>query len=378
MTRHFSWLRLWGLLIKEINQFRRDYTTFAMILGIPIVQIVLFALAINTNPKHLPAALINSDNGPFSRSLVHALANTQYFNFKYNFVTEKQANDLLASQKILFILNIPSDFSRQLVRGDSPSALLEADGTNPVSIAYAVAAANNLMESVFQYDLLGPLQSLNSKHGAAKLNTHIRYNPENVTQYFIVPGLIGVILTMTLVMVTAMALTREYERGTLEGLLITPALPVEVIIGKSLPYIVVGYLQALFILGLAATFFSIPIKGSVFLLLVIILPFILANLFVGITFSTVTKTQLEASQASTFFFLPSILLSGFAFPFEGMPLWAQWIGNVLPMTHFINIARGIMLKGTGFLQIWPDLWPILVFMLLMLFIAMKRYRQTLD
>lgn len=378
MTTGFSFFRLWGLLIKEFTQFKRDHSTFAMIISLPIVQLFLFGFAINTNPKQLPAALINFDNGPFSRSLVHELENTQYFKFNHYPSSEKAANQLFATHQVLFTLSIPADFSRKIVRGEYPAALLEVDGTDPVSVAYAVSASNGLMQTVFQYDLTGPLKHLNPSTGAAELRVHTKYNPSAITQYNIVPGLLGTVLTMTFVMVASMALTRERERGTMESLLATPILPLEVIIGKALPFIIVGYLQLIIVIVIATFFFSIPMIGNPLLLLIATLPFILANLSVGITISTLAKTQLEASQISIFFFLPSMLLSGFAFPFKGMPLWAQWIGNLLPLTHFINIVRGIMLKGIGFVEAWVDLWPILVFMMVMLFIALNRYRQTLD
>jgi len=374
----FSWFRLWGLILKEFTQFKRDHSTFAMVITLPIVQLILFGLAINTNPKFLPSALINSDSGPFARTLIHQLQNTEYFKFDHFPRSEAESKRMMDTHQILFALQIPPDFSRKLVRGERPQALLEVDGTDPVSVAYAVSASNNLMPNVFQYDLIGPLASLNSKPPPADLIIHTKYNPSAITQYNIVPGLMGTVLTMTFVMVASMALTRERERGTMETLLSTPILPVEVIIGKAMPFIIVGYLQVLIVILLAILFFKVPMLGNPFLLLIVVLPFILANLSVGITISTLAKTQLEASQISIFFFLPSMLLSGFAFPFKGMPIWAQWIGNVLPLTHFINIVRGIMLKGIGFAAVWVDLWPILIFMMLMLLIALKRYRQTLD
>lgn len=378
MTQKFSFYRLWGLIIKEFTQFRRDRSTFAMIIFMPILQLLIFGLAINANPKHLPTALINSDNGPFSRTLIHELENTQYFKFDHYPESEAEASKLIATHQVLFALNIPPDFSRKLVRGEKPSALMEVDGTDPVSVAYAVSASSGLMANVFQYDLIGPLKSLNSKTGPAQLLVHTKYNPSAITQYNIVPGLLGTLLTMTFVMVASMALTREREQGTMETLLATPILPLEVIIGKAAPFIIVGYLQVIVILSIAIFFFKVPMTGSLTLLLIMVLPFILASLSVGITISTIAKSQLEASQASIFFFLPSILLSGFAFPFKGMPEWAQIIGNILPLTHFINIVRGIMLKGIGFAEAWIDLWPLLVFMLVMLIIAVKRYRKTLD
>lgn len=378
MQDRFSFFRLWGLIAKEFLQFRRDRSTFVIIIFMPILQLAIFGLAINMNPKHLPSSLINFDNGPFSRTLIHALENTQYFKFDHFPKSEQEANKLIETHQVLFTLTIPPDFSRQLVRGKHPSALLEVDGTDPVSVAYAVSASNGLMNNVFQYDLTGVLKSLNPTTNPAQLLIHTKYNPSAITQYNIVPGLLGTLLTMTFVMVASMALTREREHGTMETLLATPITPLEVIIGKATPFIVVGYLQVVVILIIAILFFRVPMVGSLLLLLAVVFPFILANLSVGITISTIAKTQLEASQTSIFFFLPSMLLSGFAFPFKGMPDWAQFIGNLLPLTHFINIVRGLMLKGISFAEVWVDLWPLLVFMLAMLVIALKRYRQTLD
>lgn len=378
MHKSFSFYRLWGLIIKEFTQFRRDRTTFAVIISLPIIELTLFGLAINTNPKQLPTALINYDNGPFSRTLVHELENTQYFNFNYIPKSENDADRLMATHQVLFILNIPSDFSRKIIRGEHPSALLEVDGTDPVSVAYAVAGANGLMNNVFQNDLHGLLDNLNPKSNPAELRIHTKYNPVAVTQYNIVPGLIAVVLTMTFVTVASMALTRERELGTMETLLSTPLHPLEVIIGKATPFVFVGYMQLMVVLAISVGFFHIPMVGSPFWLIVFTLPFILANLAVGISISTIAKSQLEASQISLFFFLPSMLLSGFAFPFKGMPMWAQWIGSVFPMTHFINIVRGLMLKGIGPSEAWVDLWPMVVFMLIMLFIAISRYHRTLD
>lgn len=378
IQNRFSFYRLWALIIKEFTQFRRDRATFRIVIILPILQLILLGYAINTNPRYLPTALINFDSGPFSRSLIHELENTQYFKFDHFPKTENDAKKLLATHQILFTLSIPPDFSRKLVRGEKPSALLEADGTDPVSVAYALSAASTLMNNVFQYDLYGPLQWLNPKPSPAQLLVHTKYNPSGITQYNIVPGLVGLILTLTFVMVTSMALTREREHGTLESLLATPLLPMEVIIGKTAPFILVGYSQMIFIIVIAILIFRVPMIGNPMLLAIATLPFILASLLVGILISTLAKTQLEASQMSLFFYLPSLILSGFAFPFKGMPLWAQWLGNVLPLTHFINIMRGIMLKGVTFTEVWIDVWPILIFMLLIFYIATKRYRRTLD
>jgi ABC-2 type transport system permease protein len=376
--KHFSWQRLWGIILKELTQFKRDHSTFALVIFLPIVQLILFGLAINTNPKNLPSAIVNFDSGPFARSLWHGLENTGYFKFNHAPATEQAAQELMDKHQVLFTLHIPSDFSNQLIRGKQPQALLEVDGTDPVSVAYALSAGTTMMNSVFQYDLVGNLQGLAPASAPAQLVIHNKYNPSIITQYNIVPGLLGTVLTMTFVLVASMALTRERERGTLESLLATPVTPLEVIIGKSMPFILVGYLQTLIVLIIAVTLFAIPMRGSVTLLMFLCFPFILANLFVGMMMSTIAKTQLEASQVSIFFFFPSLLLSGFAFPFYGMPLWAQFLGHILPLTHFINIVRGIMLKGLGVKYILIDLWPILIFLLVVLVIAIKRYRQTLD
>lgn len=374
----FSFFRLWGLIVKEFTQFKRDRSTFVIIITIPILQLILFGMAINTNPKHLPSALINFDDGPFARTLIHEFENTQYFKFDHRPSSETAARELMETHQVLFILSIPPDFSRKLIRGEKPQALLEVDGTDPVSVAYAVSASSGLMNTVFQYDLIGPLSRLNPTNGPAQLLIHTKYNPSVITQYNIVPGLLGTVLTLTFVMVASMALTREYERGTMETLLSTPLLPLEVIIGKATPFIIVGYLQLIIMILIAVLFFSVPMVGNPLVLFIFTLPFILASLAVGITISTLAKTQLEASQMGIIFFLPSMLLSGFAFPFKGMPEWAQTLGNILPLTHFINIVRGILLKGISLSEIWVDLWPIIIFMLVMLFVALKRYHKTLD
>lgn len=378
MLSQFSWRRLWGLIIKEFIQFKRDHSTFAIIICLPIVQLTLFGFAINTNPKQLPSALLNADDGPFARTLISELENTKYFKFMYFPKSEAAAKKLMDTHKVLFTLYVPSDFSRKIVRGERPNALLDVDGTDPVSVTAASSAASTLMKNVFQYDLIGPLSDLKATNLAAQIIIHMKYNPSAITQYNIVPGLLGTVLTMTFVMVASMALTRERERGTFESLLATPVLPIEVIIAKAVPFIAVGYLQVVIVMLLTYFVFHVPMVGNPYLLLTLTFPFILANLFVGITISTIAKTQLEASQISIFFFLPSMLLSGFAFPFKGMPVWAQGIGNVLPLTHFINIVRGIMLKGVNFASLWVDIWPILAFLLIMLVVAVRGYKQTLD
>lgn len=374
----FNFARFAAIIRKEFIQMRRDRLTFAMMFGIPIIQLILFGFAINTDPKNLPVAVLAADNSPFARRFVHAMENSGYFDVTRNVHNEEEARRLLARGEVQFVLNIPADFSRRLVRGDRPALLVEADATDPSAVSSAVQVINEISRTAFDRDLAGPMQRLAAKPGPAELRIHLDYNPDRVTQYNIVPGLMGVVLTMTMVVITALAVTRERERGTMESLLATPALPLEVMTGKIIPYIVVGYVQVTLILLAAKILFHVPMVGSLPLLYISALCFIAATLAVGITISTLATNQLQAMQMSFFFFLPSLLLSGFMFPFRGMPEWAQAIGSALPLTHFLRVLRGILLKGNTFPDIWPDLWPILAFGFVVMLFGALRYRRTLD
>lgn len=390
----YSWQRLYAVIAKEFIQMLRDKGTLAMIIALPLMQIILFGYAINTNPHNLPTAVVASDYSVYTRDFLKGLENSDYFKVVATVKSEQEAERLIATGKVLFIVNFPPNFTRDLIRGQKPALLVEADASDPSATGNALAALSAIAQNVFSYDLKGSLSYVNNSSGQninqANLNPqfsagspidlriHARYNPSQITQLNIVPGLMGVILTMTMVMITAVAVTRERERGTMENLLATPIQPLEVMVGKVLPYIIVGYIQASLILFAAAVLFAVPVKGSILLLIAMVMPFIAANLIVGLTMSTVAKNQLQSVQMTTFFFLPSILLSGFMFPFSGMPTWAQWIGQVLPLTHFLRITRGILLKGNGWLEIWPDVWPILVFLLAVMILGVKRYRKTLD
>ena len=374
----FNFQRFWAIVAKEFIQMRRDRITFAMMVGIPMVQLILFGYAINSNPKHLPTAVYTADNSPFSRTIVWALRNSSYFDIVSEPKNEADIQRLLAEGRIQFAVEIPVDFSRKLIRGEKPDLLLEADATDPSAVGFAISAMNSLAPTVLNRDLTGPLRPLVSSPTPFNLVTQQHYNPENISQYNIVPGLMGVMLTMTMIIITGLAITRERERGTMENLLSTPVHPGEVITGKIIPYILVGYVQVFLVLLAARFLFNVPMLGSIPLLLILVLLFILANLAVGITFSTIAKNQLQAVQMAFFFFLPSLLLSGYMFPFRGMPGWAQDIGEMLPLTHFLRVVRGILLKGNGLSAIAPDLWPIALFLAVMLTIAVKRYRQTLD
>lgn len=378
MTLPLSASRLRALVWKEFIQAFRDRLTFAMMVGVPVLQLTLFGYAINSDPRSLPAAVMSADNSMFSRSIVSALQNSDYFRIVAQPPTEADADRMMARGEVQFIIFIPVDFGRKIVRGERPAMLIEADATDPIATANAVAAVTRLEQSALQHDLAGPLARFEERSPPFEIRVHNRYNPEGVTEFNIVPGLIGTILTMTLVMMTAIAVTREHERGTMESLLATPARPLEVMLGKIAPYIVIGYIQVGVILVAANILFDVPMIGSLALLSLSLLLFIAANLAVGFTFSTLAQSQLQAMQMGVFYFLPSILLSGFLFPFRGMPGWAQAIGELLPLTHMLRIVRGILLKGSSLADIQANLWPMLAFMLVVSIIALRRYRQTLD
>jgi ABC-2 type transport system permease protein len=374
----FSFGRFVAILVKEFIQIRRDRLTFAMMFGIPILQLTLFGYAINSDPKHLPTAIRVADQSPFARSLVRALENSGYFRIVREAASEAETDWLLATGEAQFVLHIPTDFGRDVMRGERPSVLLEADATDPVATGTALSAIGAINRRALDHDLTGGLADLAASPPPFELLVQRRYNPEGITRYNIVPGLLGVVLTMTMVVMTSLGVTRERERGTMETLLAMPVRPLEVMCGKILPYILIGYVQATVILLAARFLFAVPIAGSLVLLGLVLILFIAANLAVGFTFSTAAKSQLQGMQMAFFFFLPSILLSGFMFPFRGMPLWAQWIGDVLPLTHFLRIVRGILLKGNGAAEILPEIWPLLGFLLAAGTIALLRYRQTLD
>ena len=374
----FSLSRWLGIVGKEFIQLKRDRLTFGMIVGIPVIQLVLFGFAINSDPKHLPTAVLSADRSEFSRSILAGLKNSDYFAFVGEAVDERDADRMLATGTAQFVITIPADFSRRLVRGERPALLLEADATDPAATGNAIAAVNQLAQTVLARDLVGPLAPLAASPGAFEVRIHPRYNPEAITQYNIVPGLMGVILTMTMVMMTGLAITRERERGTMENLLATPATSLEVMTGKIVPYVLIGLVQVTIILGLARLLFEVPMLGSLTVLYLAVLLFIAANLTLGLTFSSLAQNQLQAVQMTFFFFLPSILLSGFMFPFRGMPVWAQTVGEALPLTHFLRIVRGVLLKGNGWLEVLPEAWPIAAFMLVVIAVGLRFFRSTLD
>jgi len=378
MNGFFSFSRFAAVFMKEFVQMRRDRITFGMMIGVPLMQLVLFGYAINSDPKNLPAALVMGENSTFARSIVSAIENTDYFRFLDAPISEREADWMLRTGEIQFAVTIPPHFSDDLVRGRRPAIAVEADATDPVATANAVSALANLDRSALQHDLRGPLAGLAPTETPFELRIQRRYNEEGLSQYNVVPGLIGVVLTMTMIMMTGLAMTRERERGTMENLLAMPVKPIEVMLGKIVPFIFVGYVQVAIILLAAKFLFRVPFEGSLTILSIAAVAFIAANLAVGFTFSTLATNQLQAMQLSVFFFLPSILLSGFMFPFEGMPRWAQAIGAILPTTYFMRSVRGILLKGNGWTDLWPHVWPMLLFTLVVMGFALVFYRKTLD
>ncbi|ANJ71039.1 mannose-1-phosphate guanyltransferase [Ralstonia insidiosa] len=378
----FSVQRWWSVVLKEFLQLRRDRVTFAMMIGIPIMQLFLFGFAINADPKHLLTGVIAADQSEFTRSFLAGMRNSDYFDLAKTLPDETAGREALAKGQLQFVVTIPPDFTRKLVRGERPSLLVEADATDPAATGLAVASLSQLVQGVVDKDMKGALAPLaGGTSGAAPpfdVRVHKLYNPEGITQYNIIPGLMGTILTMTMVMMTGLAMTRERERGTMENLLATPVHPLEVMTGKIVPYIFIGLVQVTIILLMAYFVFQVPFVGSVWMVYVSALLFIVASLTVGITLSSLAQNQLQATQLTFFYFLPNILLSGFMFPFVGMPKWAQVIGNLLPMTYFNRLTRGILLKGNGWFELWPSIWPLMVFTVVVLSIALRFYRKTLD
>jgi ABC-2 type transport system permease protein len=374
----FSLGRWWGIVRKEFLQLRRDRITFGMIVGVPIVQLLLFGYAINTDPRHLPTAVVVTEHSEFTRSYLAAMRTSGYFEFVAELRGEEAAREALQRGDVKFVVTFPTGFTRELLRGERPALLVEADATDPAAAGAALASVRELAHSVVQKDLRGPLAHLAGAPPPFEVRVHRLYNPEGLSQHNIVPGLMGVILAMTMVMMTGLAMTRERERGTMENLLAMPPRPLEVMAGKIVPYVFIGLIQISIIMLAARWLFAVPFLGSVVTLYLVALVFISANLTVGITLSSLAQNQLQAMQLTFFYFLPSILLSGFMFPFEGMPKWAQAIGSAIPTTYFMRSVRGILLKGNGWAELWPHVWPMLLFTTIVMLIALRFYRRTLD
>ncbi|MFL6731649.1 MAG: ABC transporter permease [Sphingomicrobium sp.] len=375
-----SFSRILAVLAKEFTQLVRDRLTYAMIIGIPVIQLLLFGYAINSDPKHLPTAVLVQDQGRFSRSILGALVRSDYFDIRYEARSPAEMDRLIERGEVQFAITIPGDFTRRVVRRDKPQILVEADASDPAATGPAVAALAALPQYALMSDLKGPLAAVAASSSPEPFEVVVqrRYNPESITAYNIVPGLVATILTITLVMMTALGMTREAERGTMETLLATPLRPIEVMIGKLTPYVLVGIIQATLIISMARILFGVPMAGGWPALIIGLFLFIVGSLSLGFLVSTVARTQLQAMQMAVFYLLPSILLTGFLFPFRGMPQWAQWIGTAVPVTHMLRVVRGSMLKGVGIGDALPSLGALALFVLIVASIAVRKYRTTLD
>jgi ABC-2 type transport system permease protein len=369
-----SWRRVGAIIVKEFLQLRRDRITFATMIAIPLVQITLFGYAINTNPRYLPTAVLLQESSDVGRSILAALQNTRYFRIVAQVQDVDALDRMLASGEVLFAIEIPAGFERALRRGDRPDLLVAADATDPVAVASAFSTLHDVASAALENDRAIPVAAST----AFEFREHRRYNPAGTTQLNIVPGLLGTILTMTMLVFTGLSLTREVERGTMESLLAMPLSPLEIMLGKITPYVLVGFMQGLLVLGASLALFSVPIVGSLPLLAALTVLFITTNLSIGYTFSTFAQSQLQSVQMVMMFFLPNILLSGFMFPFAGMPTWAQWVSEALPLTHFLRIVRAIMLKGSTLSDLQTDTIWLAGLMLLAMTIAVTRFRRTLD
>ena len=355
---------------------RRDRATIGMTVALPLVQLFLFGFAINTNPHHLPTAFLSAEHSPYERAIAAAMVNTGYFDLR-EYTSDDEANRAMAEGRVLFVLRIPPGFSRDVDQGLGPSILLEADATDGTAIGSATAAILGVVPGALSRDLTAAMRAV-STVPPFRLIVHDRYNPEQITALNIVPGLIGVILSFSTLIATTLSITRERETGTMENLLAMPVRPLEVMLGKIVPYVGLGYVQTGLILIVAVLVFHVPVAGSVPLLLLALGLFIACNLAVGFTLSSMASTEMQAQQMGQFVLLPSLMLSGFLFPFAGMPIWARAIGEVLPLTHILRICRGVLLKGNDLAAIAPDLWPMALFALVVGVVAVRSYRQTLD
>ena len=378
MNGWFSFTRLGALLIKELIQMRRDRITFAMMLGVPLMQLILFGFAINNDPKELPAALVTASQDRFTRAMVTALEITGYYRFTHVVDSQVEAEKLIENGTVSFVVTIPSDFTRRVLKGGRPQILIEADATDPAVASGAISTLGTVASQALTRELGADVKAAEQAAHQLEVVVHRRYNPEGITQYNIVPGLLGVILQMTMVMMTSMALTREIERGTMENLLAMPANPLEIMLGKVIPFLIVGSVQVVVVLLAAKLLFGVPFVGSMLLLLSGIFIFVFALVLLGYAFSTFATTQMQAMQLTFFYFLPSLLLSGFMFPFRGMPVWAQYIGEMFPLTHFLRVIRGVMLKGANLEAVGTPMAALALFTLGFGLLALLRFRRTLD
>ncbi|MGV3491646.1 MAG: ABC transporter permease [Devosia sp.] len=372
-----SFSRFAAVLYKEFIQMRRDRITFGMMIGLPIIQLFLFGFAINSDPRHLPTLVELGDNGPVTRAVIAGMQNSTYFDFRGTVGGAAEGEEALRRGEANFVVVIPQNFERDVVRGQSPEILIAADASDPSATGGAVGALNGIVNVAVSEVLTGPL-SQPAVSPPFSVIVHREYNPEGRTSTNIVPGLLAIILSMTMVMITAIAIVKETERGTMEMLIATPVRPLEVMLGKILPYVFVGYVQTVVFLVAARLVFNVPFDGSFLAFFLGFNLFILVNLALGFLISTAVRSQMQAMQLSIFTILPSILLSGFMFPFAGMPGWAQVLGQAVPATHFLRVVRKVMLKSGELADVTGEIWAMVAILVVISGIAMLRYRQTLD
>lgn len=378
MNVGFSIGRFRAVLVKEFIQMRRDRLTFAMMIVLPIVQLMLFGFAINSDPRNLPTLIEMGDNGPITRAVIAGMQNSTYFDFKGPIGGAAAGEEALRRGDTNFVVVIPQNFERDVVRGLQPIILVAADASDPSAAGGAVAALGSILQVAIEQTLTGPLASKPLTPPPFSAIVHLEYNPEGKTSTNIVPGLLAIILSMTMVMITAVAIVKETERGTMEMLIATPVRPLEVMLGKILPYVFVGYVQTTVFLIAARLVFAVPFDGSFLAFFIGFNLFVVVNLALGFLISTAARNQMQAMQLSFFTILPSILLSGFLFPFAGMPGWAQFIGEGVPATHFLRVVRKVMLKGGDVSDVLPQIWALAIILVVISVVAMLRYRQTLD
>lgn len=378
--KHYAWYRFNALSKKEITQLLRDRITFVYILLSPLLEIIIFSLVFNSDPRHLPTAVLDFDPSPYTRTIVQGLQNTSYFDITQEVHNEAEAQKLLATGAVQFVISIPENFSQDLVRGKQPQIALEADATNPLATNNALNTAVSLQPTVLQDMLQGPLEVTNPKPTSAPFQFVIdpKFNPERRPQFFSIPGLIGILTSAALLGLTLISLTREKESGTMESLITTPTTPLEVILSKIFPSIIIGYIQLTLMLLATHYMFDLPFNGSITILYIAAFFFLMSNLLTGLFISSFASSQFQALQLAALYLMPNIFFSGFTFPFRGMPVWGQWVGEILPVTHFIRIMTGLMLKGNNFFIIWHDIWPMIVFSLVIIALMVMMFRQTLD
>lgn len=365
----------WPMLRKEFIEMRRDRFTLAMLIGIPAVQLVLFGYAVQTDVRNVPTVVLDESRTSQSRRLIDMMANTRNFRIVGTAANRDQVREAIERGDAAAAIIIPPEFASDLKRGQSAQAQVIVDAADPLSSQAAISAATLAGARSGAELAPRPMPTLTTP---VEVRVRPWYNPEGRNSPYIVPGIIGILLTMTMVSITGAAIVRERERGTLEQLVVTPIGKTSLMLGKTIPFAVVGYLQVTVILILGKLLFDVPMRGSLVLLYLLIAPFIIASLGMGLFISAVTKTQIQAMQLSFFFIMPNILLSGFIFPRSAMPEPAQWVGAALPLTYFLTVMRGVLLKGVEFADVWRQALVLTGFAVLLVGMSVRKFSKTVE